>query len=121
MFIVLIDDEEAVHESVSLGLMGTGYNLKTFYNPIEGLNYLLKGQEKPELILLDLMMPEMNGVDVLIKIKEDINLKDIPVIIQTGIGNKEDINKCLHLGAHSCLHKPYSIKALLELIENALA
>ena len=63
-------------------------------------------KEEPDLILLDLLLPKKDGFEVLAELKKDQAVKDIPVVVLSNLGQKEDINRCLALGA-----KDYLIKA----------
>jgi CheY-like chemotaxis protein len=87
----------------------------------EALATLEKMDPKPEVILLDIMMPKMSGFDVLRKVKEDQNLKNIPVILLTNLAGQEDADKGLELGAVLYLIKSqYSPKQVVEKIEEII-
>ena len=72
----------------------------------KGLYELRKSKEYPKLILLDLKMPKVTGMEVLEKIKSDPNLKSIPIVILTSSKEDPDIKKCYALGANSYIVKP---------------
>lgn len=76
----------------------------------EGLKKAL--EEKPDLILLDIIMPKMNGIQVLQKLKEDPKTKNTAVVVLTVVGEKEIVEKCLELGAEG-----YIVKSSLNLQE----
>lgn len=71
----------------------------------------------PQLILLDINLPDMSGIDLLKSIKKDDNFKDIPVVILTGSNEDQDIQKSYDLGARSYLVKPISNDALLQVLK----
>jgi len=71
----------------------------------------------PQLILLDINLPDMSGIDLLKSIKKDDNFKDIPVVILTGSNEDQDIQKSYDLGARSYLVKPISNEALLLVLK----
>ena len=71
----------------------------------------------PQLILLDINLPDISGIDLLTSIKNDENLSAIPVVILTGSNEDQDIQKSYDLGASSYLVKPISIDALMLVIE----
>jgi len=71
----------------------------------------------PQLILLDINLPDISGIDLLKCIKKDNNLRGIPVVILTGSNEDQDIQKCYDLGAGSYLVKPISNDALMLVIE----
>ena len=84
-----------------------------------GLN--LAKMKKPDLILLDLILPKLNGFEVLKKLKEDSETNDIPVIVLTNLEGMEDIDKVLELGATTYLVKAsYTLEEVLEKIKKAL-
>lgn len=73
--------------------------------------------DMPDIILLDINLPDISGIDLLTQIKKDESLKDIPVIILTGSNEDQDIQKCYDQGASSYLVKPISNEALMQVIE----
>ncbi len=95
--IILVEDEEILLKALSIQLLSAGFNVLTANNGEVGLA-LIK-QEKPDLVLLDILMPKMNGFEVLEKLKTDEVLKNIPVIVLSNQGSDEEKQKGLHLGA----------------------
>jgi two-component system response regulator len=77
----------------------------------------MNGSDLPELILLDINLPDISGIDLLTLIKKEQRLKDIPVVILTGSNEDQDIQKCYDLGASSYLVKPISNGALMLVVE----
>ena len=69
----------------------------------------LAKKDKPNIILLDLLMPKMDGFEVLTALKADAALKDIPVLILTNLGNREDVERCLKAGAAGYLIKAHTL------------
>lgn len=77
--------------------------------------------ENPDLILLDLILPKMDGFEVLSHLKEDQKTKEIPVIILTNLENMENINKALELGATTYLVKTqYQLEDIISKVEKAI-
>ena len=101
-------------------LEAEGFKLTLAFNGEEGLAALKK--EIPDLVLLDIMMPKMNGIEMLKAVKADPALKDIPVIILTNLGDRpEDVQKAKDLGAADYLVKAnVSLKELVEKIKTIL-
>jgi len=117
--ILVADDEEDFLKMMSIRLKSRGYEYDLARNGVEVLEYCKK--EKPDLIVLDVMMPKMDGLKALRKLKEDDNLKDIPVIILTA--GAFDISSELDdlASANDFLLKTVDVKLVLEKIENILS
>lgn len=115
--ILIIDDENNCLESLDLILLGTNYNVIKANSANAGMKYLSKHHNSVSLILLDLMMPDKYGINCLQEIKKDPDLRNIPVIIQTGVSDEEEILKAFELGATSFIKKPYNKSLVLLEIE----
>ncbi len=83
---------------------------------MQALQSMIKGN-LPQLILLDINLPDISGIDLLTRIKSDKDLSNIPVVILTGSNEDQDIQKSYDLGASSYLVKPISNDALMLVIE----
>ena len=118
--IVMIDDEEICLLSMELFLINTSYTLITANSGKKGLEYIKSNPNNIDLIFLDLMMPDIYGLDVLAEIKEDPILAKIPVILQTGTHNEREIEKAYKLGISSHIKKPYQKAVIISAIENSL-
>ena len=103
--ILIIEDDKFLRELIARKLAKDGYNVSEAVDGEEGVK---KAKEtKPDLVLLDLILPEMDGFEVLSKIKEDPASSLIPVIILSNLGQKEDIEKGLKMGAADYLIKAH--------------
>jgi len=109
--ILVVEDEEDLRDIVIYNLEREGYKTVGVESGEEGLELAIS--LKPDLVLLDLMLPGMNGMDVCRNIKQDSNTKDIPVIIVSAKGEEVDIVSGLELGADDYLTKPFSPRILL--------
>ena len=118
--ILLVEDDAMVIRMYQRKLEAEGFKLTLAFNGEEGLAALKK--EIPDLVLLDIMMPKMNGIEMLKAVKADPALKDIPVIILTNLGDRpEDVQKAKDLGAADYLVKAnVSLKELVEKIKTIL-
>jgi DNA-binding response OmpR family regulator len=117
--ILLVEDEPALQESFKTTFAGKGYELTQAMNGEEGL--ALMRAQKPDLVLLDLVLPKKHGFEVLKEMKSDANLKDLPVIVLTNLENSEDVEKALELGATTYLVKAnYSLEEVVQKAEEAL-
>jgi two-component system, OmpR family, aerobic respiration control sensor histidine kinase ArcB len=117
--ILVIDDEVSVLQSTFLMLTDLDYEVITFESGAEAMNYL-EENGPVDLILLDLLIQDMSGADILKHLKEDESFKSIPVIMQTGIDDQENLRKLLKLGASDYITKPYCKEKLRVNIEKHL-
>jgi len=116
--ILIADDRSEVVELVKVTLEGEDYQI---FSASDGREALEKTRlEKPDLVLLDIIMPNMNGLEVLGEIKRDPRTKEIPVIMLTAQGQKSDQEKGRKLGARDYITKPFNLSHLLKRIEEIL-
>lgn len=118
--ILMIDDEELCTTGMEIQLRNTKYNLIKCNNAQAGLDYLSKNYEKISIIMLDLMMPDIYGLNVLNEIRSNINYKNISIILQTGSTDEEEIVKAFNIGINGFIKKPYNKKIILKELEKAL-
>ena len=104
--VMVVDDNEMNRDMLSRRLERTGYNVLVASNGKEALDLLSAGSV--DLVLLDIMMPQMNGYEVLEHLKSDSDLKHIPVIMTTALDESDRIQKCMALGAADYLTKPFN-------------
>jgi len=103
--ILIVEDDKFLRELITKKLDKEGYETSQAVDGEEGLEKVKK--EKPALVLLDLILPGIDGFEVLSKIKEDPALSRIPVIILSNLGQKEDVERGLKLGAIDYLIKAH--------------
>ena len=116
--ILLIEDEEDIAALIKLQAEISGYKLHVEVDGINGLRAIER--EKPDLVILDIMLPGQNGLDVCRKMKNNPELKTIPVIILSAKGEELDIVLGLELGADDYVTKPFSPKILFSRIKAVL-
>ena len=116
--IMLADDEQRVRDMVAFKLEATGHRVALARDGREAIN--LATSERPDLIILDVMMPILDGFEVLRRLKADPVLHDIPVIILSAKGREEDVMTGLRGGAVDYIVKPFSLKELTARVEIAL-
>jgi CheY-like chemotaxis protein len=117
--ILFIEDESALQKTFGDLLGARGYHIVSALDGEIGL--ALAQKEKPDLILLDIVLPKINGLEVLSQLKENPETKTIPVILLTNLEGMNNIGKALELGATTYLVKAqYSLNEVVEKIEKAL-
>lgn len=116
--ILVADDEEPVVRIVSVNLEIEGYEVIPAYDGAEAWEKIKK--EKPDLVILDIMMPEMDGWEVLRRMKADPELRDIPAIMLTALAQAHDIATSWETGADSHLVKPFDPLELVTLVRRLL-
>jgi len=118
--VLIIEDDEFLRELILRKVESEGFNVSIACNGEEGLKKIR--EEKPQLVLLDLILPNMDGFEVLTKVKEDEELSSIPVVIPSNLGQKEDIEKALKIGAADYLIKAhFTPSKIIEKIRNILS
>lgn len=113
--ILVVDDEDHIVELITYNLISSGYDVISADNGIDALK--IAKEEKPNLILLDLMLPGLDGFDVCKAIRGESDIKEIPIIMLTAKGEELDKILGLELGADDYMTKPFSIRELLARIK----
>jgi CheY-like chemotaxis protein len=117
--ILIVEDDNFVAEVYSTKLLEMGHEVKVAQNGEEGLSLIEK--EKPDLILLDIIMPVMGGIEMLEELKEKEESANIPVILLTNVGEKDSIQKVRSLGVQDYLIKSHFTPAeVIEKIESII-
>ncbi|MDA8338003.1 MAG: response regulator, partial [Nitrospiraceae bacterium] len=116
--ILIVDDEQANLKLLSALVSCYGYHFETAGNGLEAMEKTKK--IRPDLILLDVLMPVMNGVETCKRLKEYPDSRHIPVIVLTSLGDKETRLKCLEAGANDFLAKPVDNAELIVRVRNLL-
>ena len=118
MSILIIEDHADIVEIVEHNLEREGFRLSVAMDGESGLNKAL--QEPPVLVLLDLMLPNMSGLEVCRRLRESKNTSHVPIIMLTAKGEEKDIICGLELGADDYVTKPFSPKELVARIKSVL-
>ncbi len=116
--ILLIEDEEDIAALIKLQADMSGYKLHVEVDGLNGLRAVER--DKPDLVILDLMLPGLSGLDVCRKIKSNPDLKNIPVIILSAKSEEVDVVLGLELGADDYVSKPFSTKVLFSRVRAVL-
>ncbi len=117
--ILIIDDEASFTELVKLYLEKTGkFKVRTEYKGFHGLEIAKKF--KPDLILLDILIGEESGLDILKKLKDDKTTQAIPVIMLSALSSEITKSKAVELGNQAYIEKPFLLEDLTKKIDSAL-
>lgn len=118
--ILVVEDEATLQKALSDVLDQEGYNVLNALDGQKGLDLALRNS--PDLILLDIILPKIDGFEILKRIKEDKNAAQIPVIILTNLGDMADVQKALDLGATTYLVKAdFHLEDVLKKVKETLA
>jgi len=117
--VLVIDDNLAFRDLLRLHLRQAGHTVQTAKDPEEGLRSLI--DTPPDLILLDLDLPYLNGFEVLEALRSDPASQKIPVVIVTGHAEEELHDRCRTIGIEGILTKPFKGEQLIQAITTALA
>ncbi len=113
--ILVVDDERSIVRLVQVNLERAGYEIVTAYDGVEALEKVK--DEMPDMVVLDVMMPRMDGFEVLKNLQADPRYQDIPVIMLTAKAQDADIFKGWASGVSSYLTKPFNPRELLVFVE----
>lgn len=116
--ILVAEDQEHIRSLITYKLKNSGYSVIAVGDGVEALK---KAQEaRPDLILLDVMMPLMTGFEVLARLKQDEQLRSIPVLLVTAQSQEDEVVKGLELGADDYITKPFSPNELAARVKTVL-
>ena len=114
--ILVVDDEEDVAKALKVRLKANGYHVVLAFDSVQA--FTMANKERPDLIILDIMIPGGGGFVVAERLKQSTATHHIPIIILTGISGGEE--RAYKVGASGYVMKPYHPEKLLETINNAL-
>lgn len=113
--ILIIEDDDHIIELLKFNVENNGYDVSVAMDGNEGLNKAIN--ELPDLILLDLMLPGIDGIDICKRLKNKDRTKDIPIIMLTAKGHETDKILGLEIGADDYMTKPFSVRELMTRIK----
>ena len=117
--ILIIDDEKDFCHFMRMNLESTNkYKIFVSTNARSGIKTAIR--KKPDLVLLDIMMPNISGFEVLQKLKENINTTSIPIIMLTALSDDESVEKAMSLYSHEYIVKPVEMDSLVSKIDRVL-
>jgi two-component system phosphate regulon response regulator PhoB len=116
--VLVVEDEADIRELVSYNLTKAGYEVTAVVTGEEGLASLKS--DPPDLVVLDLMLPGMDGLSVCSRLKKDSKTSTIPIVMLTAKGEESDIVRGLNLGADDYITKPFSPRVLIARVQAVL-
>ena len=117
--ILIVEDDKFLRELIARKLTDEGFEIVEAVDGEDGIKKIK--ETKPDLVLLDLILPSIDGFEVLSRVKEDASLASIPIIILSNLGQKEEVEKGLELGAADYLIKAHFTPGeIIEKIKNIL-
>ncbi len=119
--VLVVEDDLMTLETIAEGLTDKGFDVITVENGIEALRILERTTKQIKVIILDWMMPEMSGIELLGLLKDDDQFKNIPVIMATAKTATENIVQGLDHGVYQYLTKPFDNEVLYSMVRSALA
>ena len=117
--ILLIEDTVEVIMMIKDYLETAGYDVTTAQDGIEGINQA--GLIQPDLILMDIQMPRMDGIEATKRLRADPKFKDVPIIALTALAMQSDRNRCIEAGMNEYISKPVNLRALVKIIKKCLS
>ena len=117
--ILVVDDDEPIREYAKAVLEGAGYEVETAWSGEHALKYLVLG--RPDLLLIDINMPGMSGLDLMGRIRLRSRFKDTPILVFSASGLGVDIQAAIRAGAGGYLLKPFAAEDLTAKVAAVLA
>ncbi len=117
--LLAVDDESDLLLIIKTALFSEGFDVTTATNGMDAIASIQENQ--PDLIILDMMMPEMSGFDTLKKIREDSKTATIPVIMLTGVSDKDRMREAINLGIDYYIVKPFEFHDLMAKVKLAIS
>ena len=118
--VILLVEDDAVNRKILMNILSKDYCVIEAENGQEALQILDMHPGKVDAVILDLVMPVMDGFEFLVQCNRSELYRDIPVVVTTGAGHFEHESRCLELGAWDFIRKPYHSKVILFRLRNVL-
>jgi len=119
VLVLVVDDDDGIVDFISSCLKTAGFDVLTAFNGRDGCK--IAAESRPDMVILDLMMPDMHGFEVCQKLREDGTLKGVKIVISSGKSYSVDVKSALRLGADAYLTKPYTAESLLKTVQQVLS
>ena len=119
--VLVVDDHALDRKLLTIHLQPEGYDVETAEDGVEAWGKLRADPQRYDVILLDRTMPRMDGMQLLGKIKDDEDLRMVPVIMQTALAHRDEILEGIRAGAYYYLTKPYDVDMLKSVVRTAIS
>lgn len=120
--ILLGEDNVLIAQLYQTALTHNGFSVQMAFDGKEVMTYLNEHEQRPDLLLLDLLMPKLNGYDIIKQVKQDPTLKHIPIVVLTNLSDQRDAEHALELGASVYMVKSqYTPMEMVTKIKEVLA
>jgi DNA-binding response OmpR family regulator len=119
--ILIVEDDPSLSKLVRKALVAAGYDVDVAQHGLEGLMKVDLAQAKPELLIVDVMMPELDGISLIRALKSQGQTRRIPVIFVTAKADSKTIAEGVAVGAKFYVTKPFSLDDLLDKVRRALS
>jgi len=117
--VLVIDDEAVIGDVLRYAFRANGH--QTMFAVDGELGLVAAREERPDAIVLDLIMPHRNGYDVLDDLRRDATMDDVPILILTAVTLSRDLNKCLAFGADRVMTKPFDPRDVAAAVDELLS
>ncbi|HKR58303.1 MAG TPA: response regulator [Pyrinomonadaceae bacterium] len=115
--ILIIEDDPDIVDVLRYVLQSREYPTRIALNGIEGLMASMDQAELPSLILLDMLLPEMNGIEICRRLRREKSTRGIPIIMVTAKASEADFANAMAVGVDDYITKPFSVRTLLERVD----
>lgn len=116
--ILAVDDDEQIQQVLREVLTKAGYDVQTAGSGKEALT--MAGESEPDLILMDILMPDMDGYETTLQLKRHLSIEDTPVIFLSGRSEEEDRGRAFAVGASMFIRKPFTANEVRDIVDFAL-
>ena len=118
--VLTVDDDQAISALLKHLLEREGYTVKALFDGLDAKDYMLSQQVRPALVLIEMMLPSVNGDDLIEIIRGSASWKDIPVVVLSSLSQDDKIVRALKLGANDYVTKPFRVNELLTRINRLI-
>ena len=118
--VLIVDDDQAISALLKHLLEREGYAVKTVFDGLDAKDYILSQKVPPALVLTEMMLPSVNGYDLIEIIRGSSSWKDIPVVVLSSLEQDDKIVRALKLGANDYVTKPFRVNELLTRINRLI-